>query len=171
MNGIKILIIRGASGVGKTTLLKELRTLQKGTFCVDIDDIRSMLSDMDWYHGFDDYVNSQRITTAMLKEMAKLDYKRAIVVDSFPSNLLHSFMMNFSFNCRIVSLYCRNEELHRRLRQRGKEIYRIENILALNESIRMHDLDDLPLPSQDKLYVDNSDMTITQLAQLLLCWQ
>lgn len=170
MNGMQTLIIRGASGTGKTTLLKAIKQLLERTFCLDIDVIREMLSTMDWEHGFDDYVNSQRIAAAMLNEMDRLGYIRAVVVDTFPPVLLHSFLTDCSGGCRIVSLYCQDEELDRRLKQRGKEIVREESILTYNESVRMHDLGDLPLASKDILYIDNTDMTGETLARQIVNW-
>ena len=170
MNDIEILIIRGASGVGKTSLMKTMKGLLDGSFCIDIDDIRSMLSDMDWDQGYTDYLNSQLITAAMLKEMDRLGYKRAVVADTFPNTALRSFLGCCPFRCRIVSIYCDDAVLSDRLLQRGRDVIRMKHIMSMNESIRMHDLDDIPIAAEDKLYIDNTHKTAEQIAHFLLHW-
>lgn len=170
MNKFEVIILRGASGVGKTTLLKAIKSVIDESFCIDIDDIRNMLSSMDWDKGYTNYVNSQKIARAMIKEVGQLGYKRAIVADTFPYDNLCSFLSGCSFNCRIVNLYCNKDELERRLTLRGKEIIRIENILALNESIRKQDLENMPIPILDIIYIDNTSFDNEGLANCVIQW-
>lgn len=170
MNSIEVIIIRGCSGVGKTTLLNSLKSHLIETFCVDIDDVRKMLSSMDWDKGFDDYVNSQKIVKAMIKEMGILGYRRAMIADTFPKDLLCSFLAGISCRCRIVSLFCDYKDLENRLKGRGRNVIREETILEFNESIRNHDIDDISISNHDKIYIDNTNKNNIELTEYILQW-
>ena len=150
----ELYIIRGASGVGKTTILKHLKSVLDNAFLIDIDSIRENFSRMDWENGYPEYVNAQKITHVIAMEALRLGYGRVIVTDTFPEGLLRSFVDGIDFPVSIISLYCEPEELLRRLKVRGYPVYHVDKICELNNAIRNHDLDKICISVNRLLFID-----------------
>ena len=153
----RLIIIRGASGVGKSTALQHFKEILEDAFLIDIDSIRTKFSRMDWVNGVTDFVNTQFITKAMVKEAINLGY-RVIVADPFPVSLLEQFIDGITCNTCIISLYCDEDELLRRLETRGRPILHREKIFKLNDEIRTRDLDHSVLKACRIIYVDNTSL-------------
>ena len=152
----QLIIIRGASGVGKSTILRHLKALLENAFLVDIDSIRMKFSRMDWANGVSDFVNAQKIVRAMVHEALKLGYGYVVVADPFPKELLLPFVKDINFQISVISLFCEPEELLRRLEERGRPILHRERIFNLNNDIRGCDLDGLDLKVNQVIYIDNT---------------
>lgn len=152
----ELYIIRGASGVGKTTVLKHLKSVLDNAFLIDIDSIREKFSRMDWECGYSEYVNAQKITYVMVMEALRLGYANVIVTDSFPEGLLKSFVDGVDFPVSVISLYCEPEELRRRLEARGYPVYHFDKICKLNDAIRKHDLEKLNISVNRLIFIDNT---------------
>ena len=152
----QLYIIRGASGVGKSTVLKHLKEMLDRAFLVDIDSIRGKIAKMDWENGVSDFVNAQKITIAMVKETITLGYRIIIVADPFPKVLLESFLKEFTCPTHVFCLFCESDELLRRLEERGRPILHRDSIFRLNEEIRNHDLDTAEINTDQIVYIDNT---------------
>lgn len=152
----ELYIIRGASGVGKTTVLKHLKSVLDNAFLIDIDSIREKFSRMDWESGYSEYVNAQKITYVMVMEALRLGYVNVIVTDSFPEGLLKSFVDGIDFPVSVISLYCEPEELRRRLEARSYPVYHFDKICKLNDAIRKHDLEKLNISVNRLIFIDNT---------------
>ena len=170
MREFELIVLRGASGVGKSTLLNALKANLNRTYCIDIDDIRDMLANMDWENGFDDYVNSQKIVMAMVAEINNLGYNRVIVSDVFPLSILYPFVSKSPWHYRVINLYCNREELVCRLKQRNRKIIRIENIISFNESIMNNDMDKTQSGAKDILYIDTTSISTQSICEQLKKW-
>ena len=123
---------------------------------------------MDWDSGYKYYIDSQKITKAMIKEIKRLGYKKVIVDDAFPYKLLRSFLAGLPSRGHIINLFCENDELESRLKTRGRDIIRIKNIMSFNESIKKHDLDNMSIPNCDILYIDNTNKDSNELANCII---
>lgn len=152
----KLIIIRGASGVGKSTALQHFKEKLEDAFLIDIDSIRTKFSRMDWVNGVTDFINAQFITKAMVKEALNLGYGWVLVADPFPVSLLEQFTDGINCDICVISLYCDDEELLRRLETRGRPILHREKIFKLNDEIRNRDLDDSGIKAGHIFYVDNT---------------
>jgi len=152
----ELYIIRGASGVGKTTVLKHLKSVLDYGFLIDIDSIREKFCMMDWESGYSEYVNAQKITHVMVMEALRLGYGNVIVTDSFPEGLLKSFIDGIDFPVSVISLYCEPEELRRRLEVRGYPVYHLDKICKLNDAIRKHDLEESSISVNRLIFIDNT---------------
>lgn len=152
----KLYIIRGASGVGKSTVLNHLKAQLDDAFLIDIDSVRAKFSRMDWLNGVTEFVNAQKIVRVMVNEVIKLGYGNIIVADPFPIELLKLFLEDISCPIHIISLYCDSEELLRRLEERGRPILHREHIFNLNKVIREYDLDLMDIKADRVIYFDNT---------------
>lgn len=152
----KLIIIRGASGVGKSTALQHFKEKLEDAFLIDIDSIRTKFSRMDWEKGVTDFINAQLITKAMVKEALYLGYSWVLVADPFPVSLLEQFIDGISCDTCVISLYCDTDELLRRLETRGRPVLHRDKIFKLNDEIRNRDLDDSGIKASSIIYVDNT---------------
>ena len=133
-------IIRGASGVGKTTLIRDLLRDSRQIVCIDVDTIRCMFSTMDWEKGYKEYVNALKIAISMINKLFSLGYSSIIVSDTFRPEQLNDFISELTIQYRIHSLYCDNDILIKRLKKRNLPYKSFDEIVEFNDKIKNHDL-------------------------------
>lgn len=132
----KIILIRGAPGVGKSSLRNHLKELlPKGAF-LEIDALRDTLFTQDWE---DDSIHIQMLLSGI--ELAKNILTNNIacpvfVVDTFSKGKIGIIIDSNCLDYSIISLYCDKEELRRRIELRPSEFYRdINSALVINREI------------------------------------
>ena len=135
-----ITIIRGASGVGKTTILHSLLNNKSQLFCVDVDSIRCMFSKMDWKNGYNEYVSALEITISIIDKLIALGYCHIIVADTFRPSQLFDFIGKLNHSYEIYSLFCDNDVLKSRLTKRDLPSQSFNEIIEYNDRISKHDL-------------------------------
>jgi len=110
----EIIIVRGASCTGKSTLIESIRQNFKLGVCIEVDTIRYMINSVDWYDELH-YLNSIDISLSLVKKFADLKYFPIFLSDTFSYVKLQYALSKLDFKVRIVSLYCEKSVLISRL--------------------------------------------------------
>jgi len=138
----ELVIIRGAPGVGKTTLSEALKRCFPGGVSIEIDHIRGMINSVAWIHVQQD-INSIEAAWAAGRSYLENGYRPLFLIDSFGIlkykriiSMIHASRPELS--CHTLALYCADDELVSRIRSRKNGFSDIKNSLALNREVRDH---------------------------------
>lgn len=132
----KILLIRGAPGVGKSTLGNLIKKRNPGTAVIDVDVVRSMISKVNW----DDRI-MHTLSLSIAKDIAAVFSSTGllpIIIDTLAVNRVKRLIEDFesdSFTCNIISLFAEDHILESRVASR-KGYDKMKEILQLNKEIR-----------------------------------
>ena len=118
MSKADIIIIRGASCTGKSTLANLIRTNGKGV-CIEIDSIRFMINGIDWFNSLD-YENAIDITLKLSFNFLERGYSPIYILDTLPDIKLNYVISHINKNLStiIYSLFIDECELLNRLIKR-----------------------------------------------------
>jgi tRNA A37 N6-isopentenylltransferase MiaA len=119
---VDIIIIRGAPASGKSQTAKKLAEYFSKGVRMEIDNLRSMVISVDWTNQTE-HVNILTLSTKLVFDFIKLDFKPIIVVDTFSSNKLIKYLddltkIDTDLNIKIFGLYTTENELNNRLKLR-----------------------------------------------------
>jgi broad-specificity NMP kinase len=132
-----IILIRGAPGIGKSTIGELFRASAPQGAIVDIDDIRRMINNEKFtYHENHDYANAIKAGCALVESFLGLGYTPIVVVDVFSMGILESFTAQFGMGTMAsVTLYANDEILFRRMANRASGYINLEVAKSVNRHI------------------------------------
>ncbi|HSQ94175.1 MAG TPA: AAA family ATPase [Methanoregula sp.] len=135
-----LVVIRGAPGVGKSTLAGGLKARFPQGVTVEVDAFKGMMHTWDWQDTRQHHHITGAAGMACLSYLEN-GYSPVIAVDTFSPQLLGKFMamMNTSPkkpSCLIVALVCDPEILAQRIQCRKTGWCHAEPALAINDLLR-----------------------------------
>jgi len=134
---IDILIIRGAPGIGKSTIGELLRPFALNGAIVDIDDMRNMVNNEKFiFNDNYDYVNAVKASCVLVESFLQLGYAPIVVVDVFSLGILELFTDHFGMRkLASITLYASDDILCRRMESRPTGYINLEVARSVNRHI------------------------------------
>lgn len=154
---MKLIIIRGAPGSGKSSLGRRLRKFYPDGVLIEVDNIRGMMNNVNWKDEVE-YLNAIDVVVASTKAFLELKRSPVILVDQFMPDKLNLFLEKFTgMNYEIITLIVENEVLQKRLegRKEGFKNYRMGTLL--NNLIQQN-------PVENELVIDTSAISKDEIA-------
>lgn len=161
MNGLDVLILRGAPGVGKSTLGRGLRRQLEHGSIIEVDDIRGMLARVDWTSRVHHDIALSVALDAVLS-FRRADVRPVVLIDTFSRSRLQDVQHRLNkagLRHHTLSLWLEPERLAVRLRERKSGFCDWEPSRVLNEEARANRYPDEQL-------IDTTTMT----PESLLCF-
>lgn len=132
-----IFIVRGAPGIGKTTLGKLLRAKFRNGVIIDVDSIRRVVVS-DRFEPFNDvsYMHSLTVVAEMVRCYNRFGYDPIIIIDVFASSLLTHFLNQLSdWSYDIINLIADEKVLITRMADREEGFVDLELAVTINNTI------------------------------------
>jgi broad-specificity NMP kinase len=138
ISNFEIIIIRGAPGIGKSTLGEMLRASDKFPAVIDVDIIRNMIHGEKFKYGVNDhYINSISATWRLVELLLSNHIKPVVVVDVFSKIILSLFLKALcEKQIVVVNLISSNEILVKRMSNRSKGYIDLNVASKLNQHIK-----------------------------------
>lgn len=152
----RILIVRGASAVGKTTAVRRLRRDLAGGATVEVDDLWATLCPPGW-HDAAEVARAGRLTATLVAALRQEGRDPIVVLDGAWS-LWGSSLPQAAVDC---ALWARPDVLSARMASRAPGGFRDE-ALALERNRRVEDLRHTSVP-----WLDTSDLGPADVARWL----
>ena len=138
----ELILVRGAPGVGKTTLATRLRAHFPKGITVEVDSFKGMVNLLDWKDTTQYYHILEAVATTCRSYLDN-GYAPVIVVDTLSSETLEDFMTILQKSllqpsCLIITLLCDPGVLELRIHSRKKGFSLIEPSLAVNDDMRKY---------------------------------
>ena len=133
-----IFIVRGAPGIGKTTLGILLRSKFTNGVIIDVDSIRRVVVS-DRFEPFNDipYIHSLTVVAEMVCTYHGFGYDPIIVIDVFASTLLTHFLNQLSgWSYDIINLIADDKILLARMAAREQGFVDLKLAASINDSIK-----------------------------------
>ena len=137
-NNIDIILIRGAPGVGKTTIGRLFRESTPSGVVVDIDDVRRMVSSEVFLYGANvDYRKAVTATCALVAAFLDTGYSPIIVVDVFSPPILELFRRICTQRRTVViTFYSEDGVLARRMARRTSGYINLDVAIKINRLMK-----------------------------------
>lgn len=138
MSALDVLVIRGAPGVGKSTLGRGLRkTLPYGAV-IEVDDLRGMLTQVDWTSRLDHDV-ALDIALGAVERLVALGRRPCVLIDTFSRSRLTTVQARLDAAGRhhfTLSLWAKPSVVAARLAARSTGFKDWEPSRILNDEVR-----------------------------------
>ena len=126
LDSYDIIILRGAPGVGKSTLSKLMKKEFPEGITIEVDALRGMIHNVKWVDK-KEHTTALNATVAMCKEYLKSGYRPMIIVDTLGASRMKSFVSSLNalkigdslVSHVTISLWCRWPDLENRIMARG----------------------------------------------------
>lgn len=120
-DSVKVLAIRGAPGIGKSTVGELLRSFIPKGAIIDIDNIRRMIVREEFQYGRnEDYFNAIRVSSQLISSLLETGCSPIVVVDVFAIEAWQLFRKSLGHYPLVsISLYASDEVLCNRMKCRG----------------------------------------------------
>ena len=168
-NKIDILIIRGAPASGKSQTAKSLTTYFPKGVRMEIDNLRSMVISVNWTNQAE-HINILTLSTKLVIDFIKLDFKPIIVIDTFSGNKLSKYLedlykLDKNLNVKIFGLFTTKEELNKRLAVRANGEFKDYSICHnLNNEVKNEKYQiEYQIDTSDLLPIDTSNLIYNKL--------
>jgi len=141
---IDLLLVRGAPGVGKRDAVERLRSHMSNGAVVDVEAFRAMFARPSAVDR-QQHLIAMRIARDAAVRFAAKQVVPVVLIDSFTSGKLASFVADLDRSYRIASLYIDPAALRERLLFRGASPRDIESASMINAEIavRRHEREKL----------------------------
>jgi broad-specificity NMP kinase len=132
-----VVLIRGAPGIGKSTLAEILRSTMKGGAVIDIDDIRRMICDERFvYKENVHYLNAVGVVGDLVRKLSELGCRPVVVVDVFAVEALRAFIQAMrDAEIFVISLYADDNILLDRMKARHNGYVNVDVARSVNQHI------------------------------------
>jgi predicted kinase len=162
----EVIILRGAPGVGKSTLAKELAQHFPKGVRIEVDTLRGMVISVDWTNQ-QEYKDLLQIAAQLTRQFLGLGFKPILVVDTFSGDKLKEFLdavnnPDLGLKVKTFALHASPEVLAQRLAARPQDQFRD---LAVSKKLNS---DVLKILRPADTLLDTSNQTAQQLADALV---
>lgn len=153
LSGLDLLLIRGAPGIGKTTIGSLFRRFAHGCVVIDIDDVRRMATDERFLYGENEhYRNAVLVVQGMVESYLVAGYSPVIVIDVFCANILNLFRTRvYSGTSVSATLYAQNTVLLGRMSNRIKGYINLDVATRINRHM-------LDTKEMTDIWIDTTDI-------------
>jgi adenylate kinase family enzyme len=162
-----VIIIRGAPGVGKSTLIKLLKKKYANGVTVEVDTIRGMINNVKWINK-DEHIHSLNATIALSREYLKAGYSPILVIDTLGKSRMKQFMLMLN-QMRIkgrpvkyytISLFCKDDVLVNRIINRPDGFKDVAASRIINNEMAKSEF-------PPELLIDTSSLTPKQVLEVI----
>lgn len=158
-----VIILRGAPGVGKSTLAKELaKRFPKGVR-LEVDTLRSMVISVDWTNQ-QEHKDLLQVAALLTCQFLGLGFKPVLVVDTFSGNKVQAFQDAVNVGSpgvktEVFALHAAPEALAARLMARPPGLFKDEAVSRkLNSDVRK-------IIRNGDILIDTTDVDVATLAE------
>lgn len=132
-----LIIVRGAPGIGKTTLGELLKNDDFFCAVIDIDEVRGMfLGEKFICHENEEYYKALELTILMVRNLRTQFVKPILITDVLAEELLEYFIIKVkNLSYLIINLFASNEILMQRIENRSGGYKEIDVSLKINTKI------------------------------------
>ncbi len=156
-----ILVIRGAPGVGKTTVAQSLSKSFKSGVVVEVDIIRSMITSLDWYDS-KTHINSIIAAKELLKAYLALNYRPVTLVDTLSGNTLDALTDGLEpYRYTVFSLIADEQTLRQRIMHRNHGFMDYDRSFLVNALIRKSN-------PAGHIAIDTTHLTVDEVCRSIL---
>ncbi len=137
---LDVLVLRGAPGVGKSTMGRELRRALDQGAIVEVDDVRAMLAQVDWTSRVHHDVALDVALAAVVRFVA-IGWRPAVLIDTFSRSRLTAVQTQLDsveLHHATISLWVDPALLSTRLEARTTGFKDWEPSRVLNEEVRIN---------------------------------
>ena len=161
-----VIILRGAPGVGKSALAKELAQHFPKGVRLEVDTLRSMVISVDWTNQ-QEHKDLLQVAAQLTREFLGLGFKPVLVVDTFSGDKVKPFLdalneTDLGLLVKTFALHASPEVLAQRLAARPPDQFRD---LAVSKKLNS---DVLKIHRPADTLLDTSNQTAQQLAEDLV---
>jgi broad-specificity NMP kinase len=130
-----VIIIRGAPGVGKSSVAKILTARLGAGVKIEIDTVRAMITGVDWTDT-STHINAIRSATALVLEYLALGYRPVILVDTLSGDTLGYVTERLEkYDWLVFSLIATDIVLEERILSRNGEFMDYERSFKVNRLV------------------------------------
>lgn len=149
-----LLIIRGAPGVGKSSVSKLLSAHYKNGVTIEIDEVRRMINSVTWTNS-KEHLNAIEATRCLLVSYATSNYDPVIVVDTLSMGTIKLILDRLpeEINCKVISLIAKEKIIKARILNRNSGFKDYELSFKVNSSISNEKL-------KNNYIIDTSDLDV-----------
>lgn len=160
-----IVIIKGTPASGKSTTAKELTKYFPNGVRIEIDNLRSMVISVNWTDQ-EEHINILNLSTNLINDFLKLNYKPVIVIDTFSGNKLNSFhkklmTLNKNWQISVFGLIVTDNVLKKRLENRSDDKFKDYEICK-----KLND-DTLKFKYENEKQIDTTELTAKETSKLI----
>lgn len=161
-----VIILRGAPGVGKSALAKELAQHFPKGVRLEVDTLRSMVISVDWTNQ-QEHKDLLQVAAQLTRQFLGLGFRPVLVVDTFSGDKVKPFLdainePDLGLQVKTFALHASPEVLARRLAARPQDQFRD---LAVSRKLNS---DVLKILRPADTLLDTSNQTAQQLGEALI---
>ena len=130
----ELIIIRGAPGVGKTSVVSMLRSKVAGGIFIETDTLRAMVNHVDW----DDtrtHLNAVQASKTLAFAFLEMGYRPVFLIDTLSGGTLDIVIKDCPYEYRIISLVADEELIKTRIEKRKSNFMNVEKAAQVNRLI------------------------------------
>ncbi len=157
-----LLIIRGAPGVGKSSVGKLLTQYYKDGVTIEIDEVRRMINSVTWANTRE-HLNAIEATKALVISYLQSKYTPVIVIDTLSHGTIKMIIDHIPFEttCKTISLIATEEKIRERIIKRNEGFMDCETSFKVNTAIINEAL-------ENNLLIDTTNLTVTEIFEKII---